>query len=752
MKRKINYYLLILPLLALFASCSRDVFDEYYGRPDYLEDPIYQRLDAKGNFKNFTALIEKAGYKDILSKSGYWTMFAPNDAAFVTYFQENGISSVSQIDEATATKIVKYALVYNAFREEKLSDYQSRTGWIEDNAFRRRTAFYDGFVNTTVNGQPMVIVGSNRNGVNNYIAGDNNNKYVTYFTEEYFTEKGLTATDFNYFYPSGEYSGFNLFDSKITEADIIAENGIIHEVDKVVVPPMNIDQYLASNPNYSEFRKILEDNLVSYVFNQSATTAYRNFTGNSDDVFVKRYDGTLMFAPNNENYVKAEDNDGQSEAYTLIAPDNQSFNDFKETVLLKNFDNINQLPIYVFQDIINAHMVQAAVWPSKAGNYDNGLKEDLRFNFNTDITDRKVLSNGFFYGANKVQKSNYFYSVYTSAYLDPKFSFATRIFNDGSGYRELISNINQRYTLFLPSDAVLKSLGFDYNTTRLEWVYVSPVNGATDNASAARNRLVRVLYNCIVQTPNGELDNIATTSGFIRTGESDFPGEYIKWDNNKIYAAGNVLPGGTAVNIIGSETQENGITYYIDNIPHYSTELQGFVFERLAPNNTSQFYNFTQYLRNSSLYNASTRKIEGVEAGTPYTFIVPNNAAIVNAVKAGVLPGNVTTGVPNFTPTAQVDRDLVTNFIRYHIIVNKTASNDGLTTGLYETLRKNSQDEKTFVGISSAAGSLSFKDNTTVNTPVTGERPAANFIPSLSNNLADRSLIHLVDNYLKYTE
>ena len=91
MKKKVTYYLLILPLLVLFASCSRDVFDEYYARPDYLEDPIYQRLEELGNFKNFTVLIEKAGYKDILSKSGYWTMFAPNDAAFAAYFQEKGI-------------------------------------------------------------------------------------------------------------------------------------------------------------------------------------------------------------------------------------------------------------------------------------------------------------------------------------------------------------------------------------------------------------------------------------------------------------------------------------------------------------------------------------------------------------------------------------------------------------------------------------------------------------------------------------
>ncbi|MFV8376258.1 fasciclin domain-containing protein [Flavobacterium sp. LB1P62] len=737
MKKKIHYYLLVLPFLALLASCSQDVFDEYYARPEGLEAPIYQRLEARGNFSNLTALIGKAGYKDILSKAGYWTMLAPNDEAFTKFFQEKGISNVTAIDSATAAKIVRYALVYNAFREGQLSDYQSSKGWVLDNAFRRRTAFYDGFLTKTINGQPKVIVGSNRNGSFSYVSGDNNNKYVTYFTKEYFIAKGLSSYDYNYFYPNKEYSGFNVLDSKVIEADVIAENGFIHELDKVNLPLENIDQYLEQNSNYSVFRKIIEDNLVSYVFNQTATTTYRNYSGKSDDVFVKVYDPSLVFAPNNENYLKAEDNDGQADAYTMIVPENAAFETFKNTILLKNYPSLDKLPRYVFQDLINAHMVQGAVWPSIKGNFINGLKEDLRFDFNSNITDKKVLSNGFFYGSNIVQKSNLFYSVYTSAYLDPKYSFATRIYNDGSGYKEMISNINKKFTIFLPSDAILRSLGYEYDANRLYWVYVSPANGATITGSNARNRLLRLFYNCIVYTPNGELNNIATTSGIIRTGDSDLPGEYIKWSNNKIYAAGNVIPGATAVNVTGKEVQQNGIAYYVDNLPQYSEELQGLVIKRLAASNT-QFNNFYLYLLNSSIYTASTGKIEGVDLGTSYTFIVPNTAAIARAVTAGILPANPAT-------TNQGERDLIADFIRYHIISNKTASSDGLVTGLYETLRKNTRGDKTYVEISSTPGTLSFKDNS-------GNNLAANFISLSSNNLADRSLIHLVDNYLKFTE
>lgn len=744
MKKKILYYLLLLPLVLILANCSsKEEFDKYYSRPDYLEDPIFQQLQAIGRFNILTALIEKAGYKDILSKAGYWTMMAPNDDAFKTFFQEEGIPDVSSVDSIMASKIVRYALIYNAFRTERLSDYQSRTGWEEDNAFRRRTAYYDGFQTKTVNGNSIVVAGSNRNNAPNadyYIPGDNNNKYITYFVDEYMNAFGLGAYDYNYFFPNTAYTGFNILGAQTVKADIVAENGIIHEVNKVSLPPINLDQKLEESPKYSLFRDLLETNLVKYVFDQDATTTYQNFTRKTDKVFVKVYDPALSFSPNNENYIKESDNDGQNDAYTIFAPENTVLQQFIDNVLLKNYPSLDKLPKYVFEDFFNAHMVKNAVWPSLVAGYNNALDENIRININSDITEAKVLSNGFFYGTNKIQESNLFYTVYTSAYLDPKFTLATRLYNDGSGYRNIISNISGKYTLFLPSDNVLRGLGYDYNINRSEWVYTSPATGNTVAGTLARTSLLRVLYNGIIPTPNDELNNLSG-SGIIRSGDFDLAGEYIKWENNQVFAAGNQLLGNKA-NILGYEDQRNGRTYYIDNLLQFSERAQGLDLYNLAFQNT-QFQSFVRLLLGSELYDNVAGTIRGVELGTSYTFVIPNTAAIQQAVKNGVIAGNVSTGAPNYAPTILQDKEKLQNFIRYHILATRTASDDGLINGLTETLRKTSTGEKTYVNIVSAPGDLSFVDSA---------NRISTYIKSSSNNLADRTLIHLVDNYLLYTE
>lgn len=731
MNRLLSCFLVSITLSLLLADCRKKAFDDYYGRPANLQPPIYQQLTARGNFKSLLAVIDKSGYKDILSGAGSFTMFAANDAAFQKYFSDKGISGVDQIDSATAKQIVSFSLMYNAFLKARMGDYQSSAGWVANAAFRRRTAYYRGFYtdSSVVTNQKYTTLGSNRN--NGFQFGDNNNKYTTYFISNYFSAKGLTAADYNYFYPGSTYTGFNVADGKVVNADIEAENGYIDEIDRVVLPQLTIDQYLAANPQYSEFKKLFDKYIVSFIMNPNASNQYNLLTGKTASVYIKMFAGGLTYSPNNENYLKLQDNDGQTNGYTMFVPKNDVLLDYERTVLLENYPSLDLLPPQVIIDFLNAHMWTASVWPSKFGTYNNSQGEIPKFDPSADVVDKQVLSNGFFYGTSKVQQASVFSTIYGRAYLDPKYLLMTRALDANYRYSIVVPTV--KYTMIMMSDSLLMAKGFAWDATHSYWTYTPP-GGTITAGNAARDMLQRILAQHIIPTPNGELDNLSG-SGIVET----LGGEYIKYNSGKFTSAGTQDSNYT-VNPLSYKLSSNGRVYYANNLLTYSTMPLANSIINLGAPATSNFNYFYQFFKNATIYTASTNSIQGVQLGVFYTVFVPNNAAILAAVAAGQLP-KTSTGAPNFAPTVQTDKDLVNNFIRYHILNKTTVVPDGKKSGTYETLYKKNNGDPGTIAVSGGAGSMQVTD---------AYGRVSNVIVASSNNLADRTVIHLIDNYLQY--
>ena len=736
----------LLALLAICATgCRKKAWDEYYGRPDNLEPPIYQTLSAKGKFTHLLAAIDKSGYKSTLGAAGYWTLFAPHDSAFQVYFREKGITGVDQLDSAACRKIVTYCLVYNAFKKERIGDYQANTGWVVNAGFRRRTASYTGIYDgVDTGGKPIKAIGSNRNGVNFYAEADNNNKYITYFVDNFMTAKALTAADYNYFYPGVTYTGFNVADAIVTEKDIPAENGVIHVINKVVTELPGIDEYLSSKPEYSEFKKLLDKFLVQYVLNQSATTRYNN-TGKTGNVYTKVYNPFMAFSLTNENFMKLTDNDGQNNMYSIFVPTNTVLKNYMDTVLLKNFNKIEDLPINIIYDFVNAHLWQTAVWPSKFKNTFSYLNEEARFDPATNVVDKKILSNGIFYGTNKVQEANVFSSVYAKAYLDPKYSMMTALLNLELKFQ--VSNIYQRYNLLMVSNDVFNAAGYFADPTvsndvNFQWRFTPPA-GSTAAAATGSSALVRLqrILNMLV-LPGAPLPNsLAGVEGVALT----YSGEYIGYKNNTIFGAGNVDLNTPAV-VTDFKDTRNGRVFYINRLIEFSDTLIGRHITKLGTPATSQFNYYYQYLRNSTIFNATTGEIQGVAAGTFYTFFIPNNAAIQQAVNDGVLPGTGTGAVktPVFAPTAAADQEKVNKFIYYHILNKKVVATDGVESGGFETLQKRNNGDPNNIFVSQITQPLKVTDQAGTRTGFV--------IPAFSNYLSNRTVIHLIDNYLKYLD
>lgn len=72
-RKNLKTFLLLLVTSMFLVQCRKKALDEYYGRPENLEPPVYQILESKGNFKHYLAAVDKAGYKSTLSAAGYWT-------------------------------------------------------------------------------------------------------------------------------------------------------------------------------------------------------------------------------------------------------------------------------------------------------------------------------------------------------------------------------------------------------------------------------------------------------------------------------------------------------------------------------------------------------------------------------------------------------------------------------------------------------------------------------------------------------
>jgi len=797
-----NLFCLLLVLLA-FSACRKKEFDSYYGRPATLAPPIYQVLQSRGNFTNLLACIDKAGYTSQLSSSGFWTMFAPNDDAFKKYFTANGISSVSQISTKTATAIVTYCLVYNAERlSAHLSDWESPSGYQTNLAFKRRTAYHKNVDTTTITTAPFTqpaLAGQVLNKLDQnlnspfltysataapnqyqaYVYGDFNNKYIPYFTSAFMGANGYSASDYNYFYPGTTYTGQNVLDGTIVNADISAENGVIQEISTVPVPLPSLDEYLSANPaSYSHFKSLFDSYMVNYITDPNATHLFNVTTGSTQPVYIREFSGYLAYGLNNESYLTLTgDNSGQTDGYSLIAPNNTAFDAYVNSVLLEHYSSLNSLPLTVIIDFLNSQMFPNCLFPSKFLSRNNVNGEKAQMNPYNDITDRKICSNGFFFGSNKVQIPNKFSTVFGRPYLDPAYTLMTLGFTNNLGgnaafLQSFLANPNNQFTLFMVSDATFRSLGYDWNVANQAFQYTS---GSTTTIGGTSNtNFGRIIAMLTANTPNHELDNLSG-SGIFETGGLNglgHEGDYVKYNNNTIAAVGNLdVNQWLTINPALTKTTTNGKVYYTSGgMPLYTNNNDGYYVSLYANLPTDPFYMFYQFLKNSTQYTAltftnglptsGTGVIGQVQPNTPYTLFIPSNAAIQNAVNAGLLPGTGTgtNRVPNFAPASTdiVSQTLVNNFISYHLIPGTTIVPDGKkpyaaqpgTPWPVQTAYTPDGFTYTPVIITNGpgVGVMKIQDLGGAARP----QQTANLIPAYSNVLANQMVIHSIDNYFDY--
>lgn len=667
MKKSMKFPFLIAFVVLLFA-CSDDK-DAYYNRPSWLEPPIYEVLQKKGNFTKYLQCVDSTLYASVLKGAGLYTVFAPNDSAFNVFLTKYGYSSVAAIPYAEMEKIVAYSISNST----TIFDSLGVAG-----GFKYKTQYYAlPYRDAEFNNEWVV----NQTMENGWTTSYNNYKFLPSFTNAFFssTNPALTAQDYNVFYPNVNFSGRNIQDGEIIHADMRAENGIVHEVSTVNLPLENLSEII-SRPENSDFKSLVDakDIYGDYLFRTylevTSPTMLKSLQKimpkeNIDKIYIKFYTG-LSFSLNLENVLdESSQYTPEKSGYTLVLPSKVAIDDYMNKRILKYYTNKQTLPAEIIRTFIDAHMVPSLVWPANYtmslngnGDYLNGSGPGGKLFAEDNISGAVLASNGFVYNRDKVVSSRIFESVYSELFLNPAHKWADIGFvnNFNMSLREDLQKcilngfISERYTLLTFDDAFLREDGLSYNTTTNTFTHST--SGVNANSRLARMLREHVFEGIVNDEVNSEISDFATT-GITNEDNWNFTvtnyGDPVRYKNNQIQAAGNIEDN-TFVNLTKIDDQYlNGTVWKADKPLQYSPRETGASDElkfkdvslwqyldraRTQNSNVKMFVDYVQKCIKTYPDDATSTALDGISTEQFYTVLMPNNTAIQSAITAKVLP------------------------------------------------------------------------------------------------------------------
>jgi transforming growth factor-beta-induced protein len=151
---------------------------------------IVEVASSNADFSILVQALDKAGLVSTLEGSGPFTVFAPTNAAFNALFAQLGVSGISELSAETLRPILLNHVILGSVKAMNIT-----TGYAET--------------------------------FNNSAPGENKVKL--------FINKG---------------SDVMVDGSKVVTADVMASNGVIHAIDKVILPP-SVVSHAINNPDFS---------------------------------------------------------------------------------------------------------------------------------------------------------------------------------------------------------------------------------------------------------------------------------------------------------------------------------------------------------------------------------------------------------------------------------------------------------------------------------------------------------------------
>lgn len=674
--------------------------DDIYKRPDWLEGKLYTQLSAQPDVVNFKKALELTGLDEIIDKSGYYSVFVPNDDAFESFFVENPQYSgdVENIPIDKLEQLVRSHIVQNGWTLEQLQTLDI-AGWTdplnpnynEAKAFKRATILRDSlnkyFVRTDRGVDKIVLSESNANTYR--VVAPTNRKYVPFFYPSYFEIFDYTSEDYEFYFgrPFINDGSVYISEAKIISEEIPAENGFIYKIDRVLKIRRNLEQIMLDMDSPADY-----DNFLNLIY------LYPHFRYNSeetnkqegaeeglevDSIFDLTYSPDLVIDIHDEN-TGPNQNYTIREQNTVLAPTDEALQYLYNNYVTINSGyphwlTVNDVPNEILRIIANSHLADKVVYEKDLiEGFYNG-EQDIITIAKADIIQKEYASNGTFLGLSKAIVPRAFKAVTGPVYLRPGYSTFMYAL-ETSGILPALKRADKEYTLIVISDIQLaedSSLLIDWidkDLNRYRFNTLKRSEGIPLKRIRTPELTLKIMNQIVIGTPK-----YTANKEFLET----IGGNYVVFDhlNNTIYGGKPTEYGYGSDSLITAsyapleEEVDNGLTISSNT---WIRNGDVDIFNDL----NSNFPKFLNLLNKIGLASKSNLSLPFLSKGEFYTILAPSDSALI-AIDADNLPV-----------------DSLEKILRFHFIKGSLIFTDGSkASGKYETMKIDEANSGQFVTV-----------------------------------------------------
>jgi uncharacterized surface protein with fasciclin (FAS1) repeats len=285
------FFCVSLVLTGLMTACvdKNEVVDAD-SKPSWLGESIYQELknpkQLNGTFSTYLKLVDDLGYSEILARTGSKTVFPANDDAFERFFASNdwGVSSYADLSDAQKKLLLYSSMLDNALLVSMFSNVSSSSTSVTNGiAMKHQTSV--SLIDTIQHITSASLMprfnkywDPYRQDANIYTVSDATRPMLVHFTREHMLNYNITTlgenSDFAILTGTPYEDGMAyIFGDQIVKNDVTCQNGYIHQMKDVIVPPGNMAQVVRADEETNYFSQVLDYYCAPYK-NQALTDTY----------------------------------------------------------------------------------------------------------------------------------------------------------------------------------------------------------------------------------------------------------------------------------------------------------------------------------------------------------------------------------------------------------------------------------------------------------------------------------------------